>query len=98
MAAPEQPADPLDAWMDGLRRGGEGALPPDHRLSLRERLAAVPWAWLLFPLLAFLAWRGMLRVALALGFSAAPLLALALISADAWRFGRRARRRRAARG
>ncbi len=52
------------------------------------------WSLLLFPLLAFLVWRGLLLVALGFAHVAALLLGLGYLAWEAWCIGRQARRAR----
>ena len=86
----------LDAFAEDIRRGGGGGVFHRAPRSLWRRAAALPFSWLAFPLVWWLVRRGLLRLALALGFVAAPVLALLLIAADAWSLWRARRLARAA--
>ncbi len=86
------PASPLDRFAEDIRQDGSGRVFRRWPRSLWQRVAAMPFSWLAFPLVWWLLRRGLLRVALALSFVAAPVLAVLVILADAWT-RRRARRR-----
>ncbi len=74
----------LNAFAEDIRRGGEGMVVPPRRQGVWRRVAALPFSWLAFPLAWWLFRLGLLRLALALGFAAAPVLAVVFILWDAW--------------
>ncbi len=94
MSAPSASDRRLDAFAEDIRHGGEGSLFHRPARGPWRRLAALQWSWLAFPLAWWLLRHGLLRIAIALGFVAAPALALLLILADAWAVWRARRRLR----
>jgi hypothetical protein len=93
MTAPRPPASPLDRFAEDIRHDGSGRVFRRSR-GLWQRLADLPFSWLAFPLVSWLLRRGLLRMALALSFVAAPVLAAGFILADGWMLWRARRRRR----
>ncbi len=90
---PEPPTSAvLDRFATDIRHGGSGtgALGQPQRRSWRD----LPLSWLVFPVMFWLARRGLLRATLAWSYALAPLAAAVLIGWEA----RRAGRRRALRG
>jgi hypothetical protein len=78
----------IDDFIDGVLASGgsdETSAPP------RRPRRGFDWAWLLFPAMAMLLSRGVLRAALGISYVAAPLVAVALLLLDWWQ-ARRARR------
>ena len=93
MSEPRLPTSPLDRFAEDIRHDGSGRVFRRPR-GPWQRLAAQPFSWLAFPLVWWLLRRGLLRMALALGFVAAPVLAAGFILADGWMLWRARRRQR----
>jgi hypothetical protein len=92
MNPPLTPASALDRFAEDIRHDGDGQVFHHPPRGFRARLAALPFSWLVFPLVGWLISRGLLRMVLALGFAAAPALAVGFILWDAWSLWRARRR------